>query len=306
MNYFRLYYNIINNAHLEKRKRGDIYYESHHVKPLCKGGKFEVLLTAREHFICHLILTKIYPNDYQLTSAFNKMFSCSQDQNRYMPVSRWFEYRRRMFSKNHPCKNEEIKKKISKSVKEKWLESGQFVKFVTCIECGKLIIGRPRKYCNRICQFAEHHRKKTRKICPICNKKHNNNICCSKKCFYEYIKISDNKYSDALSKSRSNYIKNNKDKIIIAAKKCANKVNHEEKGKKISKTKKKNNSGNNNASSSTILIYDQHDNLIHTSEYNFKEFCQNNDLPYIRFCRSYQRGTKMTNEYKGWYAIKIN
>lgn len=110
---------------------------------------------------------------------------------------------------------------------------------------------------------------------------------------------------ELLSKSRKKYIKENPNKIKECAIKVSKKVDQKAKGQKISETKRKNNSGNNNASSSTILIYDNNDNLIHKSEYNFKEYCEMHNLPYIRFCRSYQRNTKMTNEFKGWYAIKI-
>ena len=69
MNYKKLYINIINKAKSENRKKGhNIYYESHHILPkslfpLWKTKKSNlVLLTAREHFFCHQLLTKIYPS----------------------------------------------------------------------------------------------------------------------------------------------------------------------------------------------------------------------------------------------------
>ena len=80
MNYLNIYKNIIINAKNEnriKRKRTDInfiYYENHHIIPkcLCKNKIWvdfstnKVLLTAKEHFICHLLLTKIYPSTEML------------------------------------------------------------------------------------------------------------------------------------------------------------------------------------------------------------------------------------------------
>lgn len=52
------------------RKKGvviDQYYEDHHVIPKSLGGsnciKNKVVLTAREHFICHLLLTKMTESD---------------------------------------------------------------------------------------------------------------------------------------------------------------------------------------------------------------------------------------------------
>ena len=61
MNYLKIYNNII-----EKRKyeipQG--YSEKHHIIPRSLGGSGKksnlIKLTAREHFICHLLLTRIY------------------------------------------------------------------------------------------------------------------------------------------------------------------------------------------------------------------------------------------------------
>lgn len=63
--YTKWYYTIIHNAKRENRSRlpiddkSYIYYESHHVIPECMGGSETVFLTGREHFICHLLLTKM-------------------------------------------------------------------------------------------------------------------------------------------------------------------------------------------------------------------------------------------------------
>lgn len=68
MNYQRIYDAIIEKARSENRKKGNgTYYESHHIIPKCLGGSDEdlnrVLLTAKEHFICHKLLYKIYPKN---------------------------------------------------------------------------------------------------------------------------------------------------------------------------------------------------------------------------------------------------
>ena len=71
MNYRHVYMLIIEHAKSEQklgiRKRGNgVYYESHHVLPksLFPLWKYRrrnmVLLTAREHFFCHQLLSKIY------------------------------------------------------------------------------------------------------------------------------------------------------------------------------------------------------------------------------------------------------
>lgn len=55
------YHNIIRNATL--RGKIDEYTERHHIIPKCFGGsnnsKNLVILTAREHFICHRLLIKM-------------------------------------------------------------------------------------------------------------------------------------------------------------------------------------------------------------------------------------------------------
>jgi hypothetical protein len=64
--YGRWYFSIIENAMLQNRrktKRGSdefVYYEKHHVIPSCvMTNKFTVLLTSKEHYLCHLLLVKM-------------------------------------------------------------------------------------------------------------------------------------------------------------------------------------------------------------------------------------------------------
>ena len=72
MNYRHIYMLIIERAKSEEklglRKKGNgNYYERHHILPKSlfplweKDKRNLVLLTAREHFFCHQLLTKIYP-----------------------------------------------------------------------------------------------------------------------------------------------------------------------------------------------------------------------------------------------------
>lgn len=52
----------------------DLYTEEHHIVPSCMGGSDEpenlIRLTAREHFIAHKLLSKIYPQERRLQMAF--------------------------------------------------------------------------------------------------------------------------------------------------------------------------------------------------------------------------------------------
>lgn len=51
--------------------------ETHHIVPRCMGGTDEesnlVVLTLKEHFIAHMILTKIYPDNDKIITAFQIM-----------------------------------------------------------------------------------------------------------------------------------------------------------------------------------------------------------------------------------------
>lgn len=67
MNYFNIYQNIIKLAQTrgiaKRSKRNKLSgFEKHHIIPKCAGGTDHpdnlVFLTAREHFICHMLLVK--------------------------------------------------------------------------------------------------------------------------------------------------------------------------------------------------------------------------------------------------------
>jgi hypothetical protein len=65
--YSRWYRNIIHKAQTESRKKGEgEYYENHHILPKSLGGNNDkrnlVLLTAKEHFICHILLVQMADN----------------------------------------------------------------------------------------------------------------------------------------------------------------------------------------------------------------------------------------------------
>lgn len=74
MNYKLHYDKIIKRA---KNRQLDCYTESHHIIPRCMNGKDDkdnlANLTAREHFIAHILLVKIYPNEKGLINAVNMM-----------------------------------------------------------------------------------------------------------------------------------------------------------------------------------------------------------------------------------------
>lgn len=76
MNYIKIYNNLVSNK-ADRRKGKDVYYESHHIIPKSLGGDNDksnlVLLTSREHFVAHRLLTKIYPNSWKMKFALFMM-----------------------------------------------------------------------------------------------------------------------------------------------------------------------------------------------------------------------------------------
>jgi hypothetical protein len=87
--YTKWYFNIINNARCRELPL-NTYTEKHHIIPRCIGGTNEddnlVKLTAREHFICHLLLTKMTTANYQkkMIFAFRFMSRYNSSQPRYI------------------------------------------------------------------------------------------------------------------------------------------------------------------------------------------------------------------------------
>ena len=83
MNYSKIYESIIQNAKSKNRVKTKIdsenyiYYENHHILPKCLGGNNDkenlVLLTAKEHFVCHKLLTYIYKGNKKLVNAYCRM-----------------------------------------------------------------------------------------------------------------------------------------------------------------------------------------------------------------------------------------
>ena len=92
MNYKRHYDLLIEKAKEKVRPRKE-YTEKHHILPKCLGGSNDtsnlIRLSAREHFIAHWLLHRIYPNENKLSFAFKMMKSMkTKHQFRYTPSSR--------------------------------------------------------------------------------------------------------------------------------------------------------------------------------------------------------------------------
>lgn len=152
MNYRKVYIKIIFNAKLEEaqglRSKKNGYYERHHILPkslfpLWKKKKTNiVLLTAREHFFCHQLLSKIYPSkemayaliaftirpnsDYKISSREYERLKIMHSNlrkgiNTWTPESR--NKARETKIKNgtlHKSPSKDCKNKISSTLKKKY------------------------------------------------------------------------------------------------------------------------------------------------------------------------------------------
>lgn len=126
--YTKWYYQIVESA---KNSNYSCYTEKHHIIPRSLGGTNElsniVSLTARQHFICHMLLTKmvIKKNHKQkMCHALWAMTTLEKPncQNRYKNKARNYEYARRLYSehmsKNNPMYDSEVQAKRVNTWKE--------------------------------------------------------------------------------------------------------------------------------------------------------------------------------------------
>lgn len=88
--YTRWYSSIIENSKQHPRSKKEGYYEKHHIIPKSCGGTDEasnlVLLTPKEHFICHLLLLKMMKSEYhyhKMVFALNAMSRPRGDKPAY-------------------------------------------------------------------------------------------------------------------------------------------------------------------------------------------------------------------------------
>ena len=82
MDYLKIYNSLVERG---KNRQLTGYTETHHIIPKCVGGTNDkwnlVKLTAKEHFICHLLLCEIYPENSKLKFAFWRM--CNVKDNEF-------------------------------------------------------------------------------------------------------------------------------------------------------------------------------------------------------------------------------
>jgi hypothetical protein len=114
--YTKWYYSIVSTA--QSRQIND-YTEQHHIIPKSLGGSNDldnlVSLTSREHFICHLLLTKMTDGSNKskmIHAAFSMIHWNKQKINSrtYKKLKEEVSY---IMKNNNPMFNEETRKKVS-------------------------------------------------------------------------------------------------------------------------------------------------------------------------------------------------
>jgi uncharacterized protein YlaI len=101
---------VISRQHLNRKKFDGEYFELHHIIPKSLGGSNKksnlVLLTAKEHFIAHLLLFKMHTgkDKAKMANALFKMCSNNPSQQRQFNA-RYYEFSKRMLSQYQSGEN---------------------------------------------------------------------------------------------------------------------------------------------------------------------------------------------------------
>ena len=172
--YTTWYYRIISNAQVRTLLE-DTYTEKHHIIPKSLGGNDKqpnlVKLTAREHFVCHLLLTKMVNGVARRSMCYAVwQMTLIKDRKRYRPTARMYEILKKKLSQS--CtgipKTEEQKKKQSLIMKGRpgTPHTEEHKKYMSVVHTGK-----PKNYAS----FAgKQHTDETKKKQSVCKQGKNN------------------------------------------------------------------------------------------------------------------------------------
>jgi len=120
MNYNKLYQRFIESRPHRNKVRGD-GLETHHIKPKSLGGKDiadnKIVLTFKEHWLAHKILTKIYKGTKKAKMIY-ALYRMSNHHNNHKITGRRYHYTKQL--RLELVRSKKIRKKLSKQAKERW------------------------------------------------------------------------------------------------------------------------------------------------------------------------------------------
>lgn len=146
MNYKKIYENLITRAQNSNRTKGrGKYYEVHHILPKALGGDGKlhewrthpnlILLTAKEHFIAHLLLVQIHSKDAykhsKMLHALSFFLAESKNHQRHKISSRTYERLKLELAelkKGVPRSKETIEKIKNTKRQNPWVPSQEYRK----------------------------------------------------------------------------------------------------------------------------------------------------------------------------------
>ena len=135
--YSKLYFSIIEKAQKSNRKKSvNDYYENHHILPKClfpefsslKSNKWNgVLLTPKEHFICHWLLTKMFKDTFSKQKMQRALNGLNQKTNHSKLTAKQYEICR-MSVTNKPGRQWTEEEKLNHSVLMKQIMANSVVR----------------------------------------------------------------------------------------------------------------------------------------------------------------------------------
>ena len=161
MNNKEIYNKIIENAKLRglNKKSLDYYTERHHIIPRCLGGldidENFVLLTAREHFICHHLLWRSNRQNMKLFWSFKALAFWKRSTSKspeQMMTSKQYEELRKIHSEN--LKKRMRGRIVSEETKEK----------LSIINKGKILSEKTKKKISTANKGIDHSEEWNKKV----------------------------------------------------------------------------------------------------------------------------------------------
>lgn len=128
MDYEKIYENLTKTRQQMRGSKRQVGYELHHIQPSSLGGSNDesnlVLLTHREHYIAHWLLTKIYPDEPKVHYGFLCMLRDPHGERKL--TSRMVETIKKNYSEfkkwhskiSNPMFHDSAKKKLSEHMKK--------------------------------------------------------------------------------------------------------------------------------------------------------------------------------------------